>query len=68
MKSEHAKISGTKKEVINMIKEMPEESSATDIMARLYFYQKVNSGLKELDESKGIPHEEVKNRMKKWLS
>jgi len=57
-----------KEEVINMIKEMPEESSATDILARLYFYQKVNSGLKELDEGKGIPHEEVKNRMKKWLS
>lgn len=68
MKSGHVKISGTKKEVINMIKEMPEGATTTDIMAKLYFYQKVDSGLKELDEGKGIPHEEVKRRMKKWLS
>lgn len=68
MESGYTKISRTKKEVINMIKRMPEESTTTDIMAKLYFHQKVNLGLKELDEGKGIPHEEVKERMKKWLS
>ena len=68
MKSGQAKIYGTKKEVINMIKGMPEEVSTTDIMAKLYFHQKINSGLKELDEGKGISHEEVKERMKKYAS
>jgi predicted transcriptional regulator len=36
-------------------------------MEELYFKSHVDSGLKELDEGKGIPHEEVENRMSKWL-
>jgi len=58
----------TKEEVIKMIEQMPEEASVDDIMAELYFCQKVDSGLKELDEAKGIPHEQVKEHLRKWLS
>ena len=60
-------MSRTKEEVIKMIKQMPEEASVSDIMAELYFRQKVDSGLKELDDGKGIPHQQAKKRMKKWL-
>jgi len=56
-----------KEEVIKMIERMPEEASEADIMAELYFCQKVDSGLNELDEGKGIPHEQVKECLKKWL-
>jgi predicted transcriptional regulator len=28
----------------------------------------VDAGLKELDEGKGIPHEEVERRMPRWLT
>ena len=58
----------TKEEVIRMIEQMPEEASVADIMAQLYFCQKVDSGLKELDEARGIPHEQVKEHLRKWLS
>ena len=34
----------------------------------LSFKLQVNAGLKELDEGKGIPHEQVEKRLKKWLS
>ncbi len=57
-----------KQEVIKMIQQMPEEVTVDDIMAELYFRQKVDLGLKELNEDKGISHEEVKERLKKWLS
>jgi hypothetical protein len=60
-------MSQVKEAVIEMIKEMPDDSSLTDIMAELYFRQKVDRGLKELDEGKGIPHKVVRERMKKWL-
>lgn len=60
-------MSQVKEAVIEMIKEMPDDSSLTDIMAELYFRQKVDRGLKELDEGKGIPHKAVRERMKKWL-
>ena len=47
-----ANMSRTKEEVIKMIKQMPEEASVSDIMAELHFRQKVDSGLKELDDGK----------------
>lgn len=61
-------MSTTKEAIIKMIEQMPEEVSVTDIMAELYFFQKVESGLRDLDDGKGIPHEQVKERLKKWLS
>jgi len=58
----------TKEAVIKMIRQMPDDASVDDIMAELYFRQKVEAGLKELDEGKGVPHDRVKERLKKWLS
>ncbi|OGP39575.1 MAG: hypothetical protein A2022_04330 [Deltaproteobacteria bacterium GWF2_42_12] len=59
---------GVKQEVIKMIQFLPNEVTIDDIMAELYFKSQVDAGLKELDEGKGIPHEEVEKRMSKWLS
>jgi len=60
-------MSTVKEEVIALIQQMPEDAKLTDIMAELYFRQKVDQGIKELDKGKGISHEKVKGRMKKWL-
>jgi predicted transcriptional regulator len=57
-----------KEQVIEMIRGLPEESSVDDIMAELYFRIKVDAGLRELDEGRGIPHEQVKERLSRWLS
>jgi len=57
-----------KKQVIQLIQQMPEDVSIDDIMSELYFKLQVDKGLKELDEGKGIPHQKVKERMKKWIS
>jgi len=61
-------MSKTKEQVIRIIDRMPEQATIADIMAELYFCLKVNSGLRELDEGKGIPHEQVKEHLEKWLS
>ena len=61
-------MAGIKKQVIQMIQSLPEEVTIDDIMAELYFKLQVDAGMKELDEGKGIPHEEVEKRMSKWLS
>lgn len=53
----------TKEKVIKMIKELPDDITISDIMAELYFRQNVDEGLKELDEGKGISHEEAKKRL-----
>ena len=56
---------GIKQEVIKLIQSLPDEATVEDIIAELYFKSQVDAGLKELDEGKGIPHEEVENRMAK---
>jgi len=60
-------MSAVKEQVMKMIENMPSEASVEDIMAELYFRYQVDEGLKELDEGRGIPHEEVKERMANWL-
>ena len=57
-----------KEDVIAMIQKMPDNVSIVDIITELYFRQKVDEGLTQLDEGKGITHEEVKERIKKWIS
>ncbi len=57
-----------KQQVIQIIQSLPDGVTLDDIMAELYFKLQVDAGLKELDEGKGIPHEEVEKRMSKWLT
>lgn len=57
----------TKEAVIEMIRQLPDDVSTEDIMEELYVRLQIEEGIRELDEGKGIPHEEVKRRMAKWL-
>ena len=61
-------MAGIKQQVIKLIQNLPDEVSLDDIMAELYFKLHVDAGLKELDEGKGISHEEVEKRMSRWLT
>jgi len=61
-------VAGIKQQVINIIQTLPDDITVEDVMAELYFKLQVDTGLKELDEGKGIPHEEVEKRMSKWLT
>lgn len=60
-------MAAVKEQVVQMIQDMPLDASVEDIMAELYFRYQVDEGLKQLDEGKGIPHEEVERRMARWL-
>lgn len=61
-------MTGVKEQVIQMIQNLPDDVSVEEIMAELYFRFQVDAGLKDLDEGKGISHEEVEKRMSKWLN
>ncbi len=56
-----------KEQIIQLVQALPDDVTVDDVMAELYFKLQVDTGLKELDEGKGIPHEEVEERMSKWL-
>ena len=57
----------TKEAVVEMIKRLPDDVTVSEIMAELYFRQKVDEGLKQLDAGKGIPHQQAKKKLAKWL-
>ena len=52
-----------KNSVIQMMYRMPDAASVKDIISEFYFRQKVDAGLHELDEGKGIEHKVVKERL-----
>jgi predicted transcriptional regulator len=46
-----------------LIEQLPESVSWNELMYELYVKQKIEEGLKELDEGRGLPHDEVKRRL-----
>lgn len=58
----------TKDAVLDMIRKLPDDVTLTEIMAELYFRQKVDQGRAELDAGKGVPHEQALQRLQKWLT
>jgi hypothetical protein len=57
----------TKEAVLEMIQRLPDDVTVADIMAELYFRQKVDEGLRQLDAGEGISHEDAKKRLAPWL-
>jgi len=58
----------TKDAVIEMIRGLPDDATVADIMAELYFRQKVDNGLRQLDAGEGLDHDEARRRLAPWLS
>jgi predicted transcriptional regulator len=52
--------------VMDTVKELPQEFELEDLLEKLVFAQKVEDGLKQLNEGKTVPHEKVKEMVKKW--
>jgi len=56
-----------KDQVVEMICTPPDDSTVDDIMEELFLRIQVDRGIKELDDGKGIPHQDVRSRLSKWL-
>lgn len=57
-------MASAKKQAIETVQHLPDEATMEDIVEALAFRMHVDAGLRELDEGKGILHEEVKKRLK----
>ncbi len=57
-----------KKKVIDLIKDLPDDAEYNDIFEAIYFQQKIEIGLQELKDGKGISHQEARERFRKWLA
>ncbi len=52
------------KDVINSL---PQKATMDDIIHALYVQAKFQHGEQEIKKRKGIPHEEAKKRLRKWV-
>jgi predicted transcriptional regulator len=52
--------------VLEAVKELPQEFDLEDLIERLIFMEKVEKGLQHIKDGRTLPHEEVKEIIKKW--
>lgn len=55
-----------REKVIDAVKELPKEFDLEELIERLIFVEKVEQGLKQLEEGKTVDHSQVKEMVKKW--
>jgi predicted transcriptional regulator len=48
-----------KKAMVQLAKNLPDECTWDDVMYQVYVRQKIEAGIKDADEGRLIPHEEV---------
>ena len=59
----------TSKEIaLKTIGNLPEDVSWEDIQERINFIAAIRKGLQELDQGKGISHDQVKEEFAEWLT
>ena len=52
-----------KEAVRHLIDRLPDQATWEDIMYKLYVKQKIEAGLKAVEEGRAIPHKEMKRRL-----
>ncbi len=56
-----------KEEVRKMLEQLPDDASFEDIQYHIYVREKIERGLKDIQEGRVLSQEEVEERMSKWL-
>ena len=51
----------------HVLTELPDEVNVDSLVEKLYLLEKIEQGERQLDRGEGIPHDEAKKRLEKWL-
>lgn len=57
----------TKEKILEAVNTLPDDAQIEDAMEKLYFLAKVEKGIEQADAGQTFPHEEVRQRVSKWL-
>lgn len=52
--------------VLETVKEFPQDLDLEKLFERLILAEKIEKGLEQIKEGKTVPHEQVKEMVKKW--
>jgi predicted transcriptional regulator len=56
-----------KQRVQQLLEQLPEDCSIEDVQYHLYVVEKISNRLKAAESGEFIPHNEVEQRLAKWL-
>jgi len=56
-----------KENLLKYIGELPDQFSIDELMDKILFLHKIELGLEQSKNDQVIPHEEIKDKYKKWL-
>ena len=56
-----------KEEVMEILKGLPDNSTLEEIQYHLYVRQKIERGIKDIEDGRTYTQDEMERRMKKWL-
>jgi predicted transcriptional regulator len=60
-------MSTAKDDVQKILNQLPEDATLEEIQYHIYVCQKIERGLTDVVEGRTMSHEEVEQRMSKWL-
>jgi len=61
-------MSTAKQEVRSLLDQIPDDATFEDIQYHIYVREKIERGLKDVEEGRLVSEEEMERRMQKWLS
>ncbi len=56
-----------KEQIIDLIKSLPDDCTIEDIQYHLYVREKVERGIRAIDEGRVVSQEEAEKKVKEWL-
>lgn len=56
-----------KEQVIDLIKSLPDDCTLEDIQYHLYVREKVEHGIRAIDEGRVVSQEEAEKKVKEWV-
>ena len=56
-----------KQAVLDLLRGLPEDATLEDIQYHLYVLQRLEKGLKEVEEGKVVPEDQMESRFAKWI-
>lgn len=56
-----------KSEILELMRDMPEDLDVERLISTLWFRQKIERALREAGEGDGIPHDELVRQSDEWL-
>ena len=57
-----------KEQVLEAVRELPDDASLDQIADRIEFLAAVQKGIGQIDRGEGIPHDEVRKQLASWLA